>query len=66
MPNKRSDEKRLVTFWFTHKEAELLAAAASSQGLNMTDFVRMAISELIAKEQMNEHNNAKRGTSNNG
>ena len=66
MPNKRSDDKKLVNFWFTHNEAENLAKAASNLGLSMTDFVKMAISELIHKEQINEHKNRKRGSGDNG
>ena len=60
MPNKRSDDKRLVAFWFTHKEAEKLAEAASQMGVNMTDFVKKAVSELIEKERRNDRRGGKR------
>ena len=65
MPNKRSDNKRMVAFWFTHKEAKQLAEAAASLGVNMTDFVKKAVSELIEKEQDNARQNAKRGNGGN-
>lgn len=51
MPNKRSDDKRLVAFWFTHQEAERLAQAALESGTNMTEFVKKAVQELIEKEK---------------
>lgn len=63
MPNKRSDNKRLVAFWFTHQEAERLAEAALKSGVNMTEFVKKAVSELIEKERESERQNSKRGTS---
>ena len=65
MPNKRSDDKRLVAFWFTHQEAERLAKAALESGTNMTDFVKKAVLELIQKEKekKNGHTDTKRGDS---
>lgn len=61
MSNQRSENKRLVNFWFTHDEAAKLAEAAASLGVNMTDFVKRAVSELIVKEQLNGHKDEQRG-----
>lgn len=64
MSNQRSENKRLVNFWFTHEEAAKLAEAAASLGVNMTEFVKRAVSEKIVKEQLNGRKNEQRGAGN--
>ena len=50
MPNKRKEGKKRIAVWLTQKERKALDSLVERMGIDMSEFVKMAISESI-KEQ---------------
>ena len=47
MPNKRKEGKKRIAVWLTQKERKTLDSLVERMGIDMSEFVRMAISESI-------------------
>ena len=56
MPNKRKEGKKRIAVWLTQQEREALDRLVERMGIDMSGFVKMAISERMKEQQYGRKN----------
>ena len=61
MPNKRKEGKKRIAVWLTQKEREALDRLIEKMGIDMSAFVKLAISESMKEQQDGRKNKNRSG-----